>query len=380
MDGKSSVDSRPQPMPPPNTLLYVCRHDPCPHPKGKVWPIADEFSAHLAESHDIHTGNDLKYYHYQYVPSPIVLDADEGLRRAYRSEIEELNALRGVGSSVADVDPEPRPAQLHDSPDLRGDQAPTTAANQVQDESSKQSSLPPALTCLASGYESQSTSPNVLEGLDLTSVADAQPLAGDGDDLESVDDVSPQESDPIVPRDEPELEAFDQDEGNLLGGDEEMPDHEEPSMPHVASPDVVVQSTTDAPQAGIPEADKMAEEPSDAASGAQMEVSATSPPHDSRNAAELFTLLKDVPLDTALKEGMSEVLFSFLRHLPKDVLEKALNRDDRAGSENDIANDATDVQKTPSKCPKCSKSFSRMCELRYYHHSLSCIRRLLILL
>ncbi|RFU72917.1 c2h2 type zinc finger domain-containing [Trichoderma arundinaceum] len=325
--------------------VYICRHDPCFH-KKKLWPRADNFRSHLFRSHDIS------------------LKADDDLRiYRYQSDEVELHALRGVGSSVADVDPRPQPRQLQDSPDLRGDTVSTTASGQVKKESSKQSSLLLTLTSVSSGRGSQLTRSNILDDLQLSPVSDTQLLANDGVDMVAEDEVPLADPETALPRNEQREETLDEEVSSRVEDQEEVSGRPEPSTPQAVPPEAPIQSNSDTAQSEAPKPQKTTGGSSEA-SGTPTEALADPLTLVSRNTSELFTLLKNIPLDMALKDGTSEVL-SFLRNIPKDLLEKALKNEDQVVNENDPASDQMDQHKASSTCRECGKLFSRMCELSH---------------
>ncbi|KAL7799045.1 hypothetical protein V8C37DRAFT_398882 [Trichoderma ceciliae] len=332
-DGRSSVtliNPRPRPVQPQYSPVYTCRHGPCSQKNGGFWPTADSFRVHLAHAHSISLKADNELDHYR-----------------YQSAAAEPHALRGVGSLVADVDPGPRPTQLQDSPDLRSDQVSTTTSSQVQNESSEQSSLPLPIPRPPSGVKSHLMRPSILDDPALTSVPSAQHLASNAlvETASAVED-SLEEAETTLPRDESRQVNFVEDEGNLVGGEEEIPDLQDPSSSQAVSPDAPIQPKAAAPRSGIPKSQKSKDESGDV-SGGSTEAPVDSLTFNSRNTSELFTFLKTVPLEKALKDGTSDVL-SFLRTIPKDLLEKALKREDQAANGNNLPSDQPDQQKTPS--------------------------------
>ncbi|UKZ73053.1 hypothetical protein TrVFT333_000692 [Trichoderma virens FT-333] len=333
-----------------NDPFYVCRHGTCARKKEKLWPRADNFRSHLSRSHQItvKADHDLREYRYKSGAAkphglrderrsatsvnpgrrPMQLqDAslahnlrpnDDLKNYHFQPEAPELHALRGVGSSVADVDPGPRPAQLQDSPDLRGDQVSTTASGRVQDDSSKQSSLPPILTRLPGGDNPQLMQSNGLEDPKSHAIVD----------LTSPDEISLGDSEDILPHDEVVLDSFDHAEDNVMA-DEELLDCPEPSTFQIDSPRASAQPEASAPQDDIHEILNTTEEPRNAL-GASAEAPSDAPTLDSPKSPELFPFSKDALLDMAAGDGRANIL-SFLRNLPKDLLEKALKSEDQTG-------------------------------------------------
>ncbi|KAL7914874.1 hypothetical protein GGI35DRAFT_162364 [Trichoderma velutinum] len=315
-------------------LVYTCPHHPCPQTKGKkTWPRADDFRAHLSHDHNLQLDDDLRGYHFQL-------------------EAAEAHALRGVGSSVADVDPEPRPAQLQDSPDLRGDQVSTTASGQVQSESSKQNNLPLTQTCLTSGDRPPPLRPSVLDVL-MPSVPSSETLASHHiGDLTCGDEGSLGESEAMLPRDEVISESFDH-EGDDIIEDEEL-DRQEPLMLQIASSAASVQLKADSPQEDISES-LIAIQGHRQVLEASPEAPADTPTFESCKVSDLFPLLKNAATGDIL---------SLLRNIPKDLLEKALKPEDQSASGNDDSSDPGEHQKAEIICSECGKAFSRNCELR----------------
>ncbi|EHK26284.1 uncharacterized protein TRIVIDRAFT_63605 [Trichoderma virens Gv29-8] len=365
-----------------NDPIYVCRHGTCARKKEKLWPRADNFRSHLFRSHQItvKADHDLREYRHKSGAAkphglrderrsatsvnpgrrPMQLqDAslahnlrpnDDLKNYHFQPEAPELHALRGVGSSVADVDPGPRPAQLQDSPDLRGDQVSTTASGRVQDDSSKQSSLPPILTRLPGGDNPQLMQSNGLEDPKSHAIVD----------LTSPDEIFLGDSEDILPHDEVVLDSFDHAEDNVMA-DEELLDCPEPSTFQIDSPRASAQPEASAPQDDIPKILNMTEEPRNAL-GTSAEAPSDTLTLDSPKSPELFPFSKDALLDMAAGDGRANIL-SFLRNLPKDLLEKALKSEDQTGGGSDHSIDQGEHQK-PETCKECGKTFSRKCELR----------------
>ncbi|KAM0246268.1 hypothetical protein ACHAQJ_010287 [Trichoderma viride] len=346
-DPRSSVVGiRPGPRPTQTrqSSLFTCRNNACSREKENIWPTADDLRFHLARVHNIHlkAGDDIKHYHYQ-------------------PEAEELHALRGVGSSVADVDPERRPTQVQDSPDLRSDQVSTAALGQLQSEPLKQSSLPLTTPCLQSEDDSQLMGSNILDDLELTPAPGPQTLTSDVViETASVGEVSLEDSETALPGDEPAQEHFDQDEINLIGGEEEVLDSQDPLLSQAVPPDSpIAESKTDAPQSGISESRKIDDDPDDI-SGASIKALLNSLAANSPNTAdaELLTFARRILLEKVVKESPSDVL-SMLKSIPKELLEKALKCEDQTRSGNEVSGDQAERQ-----CPTCPKRFSRKCELK----------------
>ncbi|KAL6878779.1 hypothetical protein J3F83DRAFT_255888 [Trichoderma novae-zelandiae] len=375
-----------------NVPVFICRHDPCSSKKEKLWPRADNFRSHLSRSHDIHlkADNDLiRYRHQLGVAKPqgsrhhgdSVPNVNSGCRptqqqqetqpvyarrhyAADRPEATEAPELRGVGSSVADVDPGPRPAQLQDSPDLRGDQSSATPSGQVHNEFPDHSSSP----CPPRGEKPDLMQSNAFEDLELSPLPGSEPLASNRIvELAPIGEASLGASENTLPRDGTRLEAFDSDGVNLTGEEDEPRNSQGSSPLRIESPDEPPQPGSSASQSDIFEEAQQTTVESDDAPGASGGAPADTVTFNSRNPSELFTFLKQVPMDMdmALKNGTSDIL-SFLRNIPKDLLEKALSPEDREGSTNDLAGDQAASHKATETCPEpdCRKVFFRKCELR----------------
>lgn len=266
-----------------------------------------------------------------------------------RPDEAELHALRGVGSSVADVDPESRPTQVQDSPDLRSSQLPTGASSQLQKESPKQNHL----LLIRSGCDSQLAPSNTLHSLKSPSALGPQSLVSDAVAGTPVREDSLEESMAALPDDEPAQECFDQDEGNPVEGEDEVLDHHDPSAIETMSLDPSNQVKDSAPHSSIPE---LQETDNDLDNGFR---AATKEPTNSSDTAErLKSLLSD-------NHGLDNVL-SLLKAIPKDLLEKALKHEEQRLQQNEGAapNDHTGSPKMLLRCGKCYKRFSRACELR----------------
>ncbi|KAL6906943.1 hypothetical protein GGI43DRAFT_431140 [Trichoderma evansii] len=384
-----------------NGPIFICRHEPCTLKKEKLWPRADNFRSHLTRAHNIilKADDDLRVYRYRSVPTrpqefrdgrsstagirlgPIRSDSRPALNqgkeggwptadgmqphlarihgvdgddiRHHRDQPDEteLHALRGVGSSVADVDPESRPTQLQDSPELRSSQLSTAALGELQTESPKQSRLLLTPPCLPSGRDSQLARSNILDNIKLASGFGPQPLANDVAVSTPVREDSLEESGAALPDDEPAQENFNQEEGNPIEGEDEMLNDEDSLALESMSLDLSNQSKGSAPQGGISESQKR-DNDLDNISRASTKALA-----NSSNTAEL---LKSILSD---KDSSSDVL-SLLRAIPKDLLEKALKHEEQAQNESTVLSDQTERQKMPLRCGKCHKPFSRACELR----------------
>lgn len=256
-----------------------------------------------------------------------------------------------MGSSVADVDPESRPTQLQDSPDLRSSQLSTAALSQLQTESPKQNGLLLTPPCLRSGRDSQLARSNILDNLKLASGLSPQSLANDVVAGTPEREDSLNESGAALPDDEQAQENFDQEEDNPVEGEDEMLDHQDSLALESMCLDLSNQSKDNAPQGGIAESQKRDKDLDN------VSRSSTKALANSSNAAEL---LKSI---LSNKDSSSDVL-SLLRAIPKDLLEKALKHEEQAQNESTVLNDQTERQKMPLRCGKCHKPFSRACELR----------------
>lgn len=291
-------------------------------------------------------------------PPPAHARRDES---TIRSEGTEAPELRGVGSSVADVDPGSRPAQLQDSPDLRGDQSPGPPSDPTHNEFPNPSSS----TCPPSGKEPDQMQSSTFEDLELSAVPGSEPLGSNQIvEVAPMSEASLPASEITQPCDGARPESFDHDEVNVIGGEEEPHNHPESSPPRFESPEASLQPKSSASQNDIFEAQPTTIG-SDDASGSTGDVHAHTVTFNSRNPSELFTFLKHVPMDVALKNGTSDVL-SFLRSIPKDLLEKALSSEDHEGTAGNLASDQGASNKATCTEPGCGKEFFRQCELRYY--------------
>ncbi|KAL6873316.1 hypothetical protein HDV57DRAFT_511245 [Trichoderma longibrachiatum] len=355
-----------------NVPVYICRHDPCTRKKEKPWPRADNFRSHLSRSHGIHlkADHDLRQYRHQLgVARPQgprhhgdqIPNVDPGRRTtqlqdpplvharpdeaAVRSEATEAPELRGVGSSVADVDPGPRPAQLQDSPDLR-----------VHGELPRQNSSP----CPPSGVKPDlAQQSDTLEDMGLSSFPASEHLASTQIvETASMDDAPLGNPETTSPGEEARPEAFDRGEVILSGDEEEPHSHQGSSPPSTRS----LEPKPGAPQICSFEAQQTTAG-SDDAPGSPCDALADTVTFNSRNPSELFTFLKHLPMDMALKNGTSDVLL-FLKKFPKYLLEEALSHDDHEGTANNLASDEGASQKATVACPDCGKVFVRQCELR----------------
>jgi hypothetical protein len=201
---------------------------------------------------------------------------------------------------------------------------------------------------------------SILDDLKLTPAPDSQPLARDVVvETASVVEVSLEESEAPLSGDEPLQENFDDDDDVLLGGEQETLDRQNPLTSQAVSPDSsLTESKTDAPQNSISESQKL-DDGSDSVSGASTNALISSP-----NTTDILTLVRKVLLEKIVKDGPSSDVLSLLRDLPKHLLEKALKSEDQTRSGSDVSSDQTERSKSPSQCPDCPKSFSRMCELR----------------
>lgn len=255
-----------------------------------------------------------------------------------------------MGSSVANVDPESRPPQVQDSPDLRSSQLSTTALSQLQTESPKQRHLLLTPPGLQSGLDSQLARSSILDDLKLASALGPQSLAGDAVANTPVREDSLEESATALPDDEPPQGDFDQ-EGSPVEGDDEVLEHHDSSALETMSLDLSNQSKGSAPQIGISESQE---------TDSDMDIVSTASTKALTNSPNAVELLKSILSD---KDGSLDVL-SLLKAFPKDLLEKALRPEEQAHNESTLLNDQTERQKIPLRCTKCHKTFSRACELR----------------
>ncbi|KAL9476629.1 hypothetical protein ACSS6W_006470 [Trichoderma asperelloides] len=316
----------------PHAHLYTCRHSSCSQGKESGWLTADGLQAHLTRIHG--------------------LDGDDNTHHRDQPDETELHALRGVGSSVADVDPESRPTQVQDSPDLRSSQLPTAALGHLQNESLKQNQLLLTTQCPRNGCDSQLARSNILDGLKLASALGPQSLAGDTIARMPVREESLEDSAAALPHDELAQENIDQEEGNPVEVADEVLDHHDSLALETMSLDLSNQSKDSAPQCGN-SGSREADDDLD-----KVSKTSTKEPANSPNPAEL---LKSILSD---KNGSLDVL-SLLKAVPKDLLEKALKHEEQAQNESAVPNEQTERQsKVPFRCGKCHKPFSRACELR----------------
>lgn len=277
-------------------------------------------------------------------------DKSDAKSTSNRPDEAELHALRGVGSLVADVDPESRPTQVQDSPDLRSSQLPTGALSQLQKESPKQNHL--LLT--RSGCDSQLAPSNTLDGLKLPSAFGPQSLVSDVVAGTPVHEGSLGESMAALTDDEPAQEGFDHDEGIPIEGEDEVLDHHDPLVVETMSLDSSNQSKDGATtQGGLPELQE-----TDNGLGNDFRASTKGPTLSPDTAERLKSILSD-------KDGLHEVL-SVLKTIPQHLLEKALKQKEQQPQQNEVAapNDQTGSPKISLRCKKCHKPFSRACELR----------------
>lgn len=266
-----------------------------------------------------------------------------------RPDEAELHALRGVGSSVADVDPESRPTQVQDSPDLRSSQLPTGALSQSQKQFPSQNHLLSA----QSGRDSQLAPSNTLDGLKLPSALGSQTLVGAVVAGTPVQEDSLEESMTALPDDDAAQESFDHDEDIHIEGEDEVLDHHDPLAVETMSLDSSPQSKDSATQSGQTELQETD-------NGLDKDFSAsTKEPTNSPDTAE--HLKRYLPDDHSLDD-----VLSFLKAIPKDLLEKALKHEEQQPQQNESVapNDQTGSPKTSLRCKKCYKPFSRACELR----------------
>lgn len=197
--------------------------------------------------------------------------------------------------------------------------------------------------------------PGVLDALGMPSVPGSETLASDPMvDLTCAEEISIGESEAMLPRDEATPEPFDH-EGDGIIEDEEILDRQEPLMLQIASPTASVQLKADSSQEGITESLITTQTPGQVLEASTEALQADTPTFEPCKASGLFPLLENVP--------RGEIL-SFLRNIPKDLLEKALKPEDPSASGNDGSSDPGEHQKAEIICPECRKAFSRHCELR----------------
>lgn len=252
---------------------------------------------------------------------------------------------------VADVDPESRPTQVQDSPDLRSSQLPTGAVSQLQKESPKQNHL----LLARSGCDSHLAPSNTLDGLKLPSALGSQSLVSVSDVVAGtpVHEDSLDESMAALPDDEPAQESFDHDEGIPVEGEDEVLGRHDSLAIETMSLDSSSQSKDSATQSGIPELQE-----TDNGLDNDFKASTKEATLSPDTAERLKSILSD-------KDGLHDVL-SILKKIPKDLLEKALKQEEQQPQQNESAapNDQTGSPKIPLRCKKCFKPFSRACELR----------------
>ncbi|ETS01145.1 hypothetical protein M419DRAFT_36127 [Trichoderma reesei RUT C-30] len=371
-----------------NSPVYICRHDPCTRKKEKPWPRADNFRSHLLRAHGIHlkADNDLREYRHQLGVAkpresrhhggslsnvnpghrplqlqdspPVQARRDEA---AIMPEATEAPELRGVGSSVADVDPGPRPAQLQDSPDLRGDQTSISPSDAAHNDLPDHSSSP----YTSSGEKPDAMQSNAFEDLDLSPVPGSVPLGNNhAVEVAPMVEASIGASRITLRGDGARAEAFYQDEVDLLGDEEDSHNPQESSPTRIEAPGTSLPSKPSASQDCTLEGQQTTVGSHDAP-GSPCDAVPDTVTFDSRNPSELFTFLKQVPMDVALKNGTSDIL-SFLRSIPKDLLEKALSPEDHEGTVSNPASDHGASNKATVVCEEsdCGKVFFRQCELR----------------
>ncbi|KAL7918824.1 hypothetical protein ACQKWADRAFT_230801 [Trichoderma austrokoningii] len=387
-----------------NGPIFICRHEPCIHKKEKLWPRADNFRSHLIRAHNItlKADDDLRNYRYHPIPTkPRELRiSTAGIRSESRSALHplatlytnrhsdcsqgkeirwpntdslqghsahihdvggddlgghrdqpdeaELHALRGVGSSVANVDPESRPTQVQDSPDLRSSQLPAGALSRLQSASPKQNHL--LLT--RSECDSQLAPSNTLAGLNLISALGPQSLANDAVGGTPVREDSLEESMAALPDDEPAQESFDQEESDPVESGDELLDHHDPLTIETMSLGLSSHSKDAALQTGIHESQ---DTDNDQDHVSRASTKAPTSPSTTVKLLESFLANKDA----------SSELLSLLKTFPKDLLEKALKHEEQQSqNENAVPSDPAGSPKMPLRCTKCHKPFSRACELR----------------
>ncbi|KAH6609589.1 hypothetical protein Trco_002935 [Trichoderma cornu-damae] len=343
--------------------VYICRHDPCPQKKEKPWPRADNFRSHLARCHKVFlkADDDLRCYRYQ----PGAAESSE-VRDGRSSITGNANA-----NADADADADANPGPQSDffgltiyALKLIVISSITITTNRKRQSCMRSEALDLQLLMLTRGPDRGNYKILPICG-EIKFQRPPRPVISDASvvDIEPTGAISLEEPEAALPHDEPRLEeTFDEDEEPLAEDEEEASDRQEPQTTQAAPPDAPARRKADASRCEMPEPQNPAGEPSDA-SGVPTEAPGNALAFFSQNALELFALLKNVPLEMALKDKTSDVL-SFLRNIPKDLLEKALQSEDQAGADdNGVANDQAD-RHVPAKCQECGKLFSRKCELR----------------
>lgn len=132
-----------------------------------------------------------------------------------------------------------------------------------------------------------------------------------------------------------------------------MLDHHDPLAIETMSLDSSPQSKDGASQSGQTELPETDDGPDN-----DFRASTKEPANSSDTTERLQKYLPD-------NHSLDDVL-SFLKAIPKDLLEKALKHEEQQPRQNESAapNDQTGSPKMPLRCKKCYKPFSRACELR----------------
>ncbi|OTA02091.1 hypothetical protein A9Z42_0024250 [Trichoderma parareesei] len=179
---------------------------------------------------------------------------------------------------------------------------------------------------------------NAFEDLQMSPVPDSVPLENN-----QTIEVAPMVEDSIgaseitLRGDRARAEAFYQEDVNLLGDEEESHNPQGSSPTRLEAPGTSLPSKPSDSQDCILEGQQTTVGSNDAP-GSPCDAVPDTVTFDSRNPSELFTFLKQLPMDVALKNGTSDVL-SFLRNIPKDLLEKALSPEDHEGTHFGSKND-----------------------------------------
>jgi hypothetical protein len=312
-----------------NGPIYVCRDGTCAE-KNKRWPRADNFRQHLSRVHgkELRADDDLSPYLYQ--PSP------------------SREVLKGVGSSVAQLDSNTHPRQIHEQSDLfanlntnRGDS--TLSRQAVQSDRAVLANLnwtgtleglcvPPQNT--RKSNDSSSTGPSGLAQPNLSS--------GTGDII-TIDDEDAEDQQPLPMTDD---DAMTEPQQDVLGPYSSMDvstEHETGHGMDLCTTIDLASEGTDSPEAEqrTPDSAK-----SDRPARGSLNVSGAEVPP----APPLSVLLK------------ADVI-KYLSSVPRDLLENELKN--RAPEDKKSEPEAFKEESKPlNQCSECQKLFNRPCELK----------------